>query len=240
MRDIVRVSRDAQAEGARRRRAHERAQAPQDSSGGWAEGEGGCGAVRCCGGGAAAGNGYVSRGVTLLHVLSKQCAPVQWRWWYTRANTPALQRARSESGDAFGRKRKLEARETAADSQAQMRAQRQKPCGRRNGGRCRMMQGRRARQASSVRVEHRAVAMRDRTGYWSQGESVLPVELAIGALSLRALSRPRRPIAVSSNSSTRHTHAQTSWRSSKRRGEGCKSRGNYLCEEGRMYKAGGV
>ena len=51
-------------------------------------------AVRCCGGGAVAANGYVSRGVTSLQVSSKQHAPVQ-RWWYTRANAAALQRARS-------------------------------------------------------------------------------------------------------------------------------------------------
>lgn len=55
---MARVSRDARTEGARRIRAHERAQKPQDSSGGWVEieGEGRYGAVRC---GAAAGGGCV-------------------------------------------------------------------------------------------------------------------------------------------------------------------------------------
>lgn len=46
--DMVRVSRDAQTEGARRRRAHGRAQEPQDS--GRRCGAVQCCAVRCCGG----------------------------------------------------------------------------------------------------------------------------------------------------------------------------------------------
>lgn len=59
---MVRVSRDAQTVGARRGRAHERAQTPQDSSGDWAKGETESSAVRCGGGGVVAANGYVSRG----------------------------------------------------------------------------------------------------------------------------------------------------------------------------------
>jgi hypothetical protein len=73
-----------------------------------------------------------------------------------------------------------------------------------------MMQGRRARQASdSSTAQSRCV-----TGYGSQGERACaaqlpsrscrpetPIEFVIGALPLRALSWPRRPIAVSSNSS---------------------------------------